>query len=154
MAKPRTPLIRTTKTKIDDLNARFRAARLRGVTAQAPRHGRIVVYYRKTLGDPKVRLRADALSPAFFAEYADVREGRTLAPPVAAPTRRPPTGNGTLRCIIEGYYGSTDYLAKRRALGMPKCWCSIAFARNQLPPAIPRVSARCRFAISRRRLSA
>jgi integrase len=114
MAKPRTPLIRTTKTKIDDLNARFRAARLHGVTAQATRHGRIVVYYRRALGDPKVRLRADPLSPAFFAEYADVREGRTLAAPVTPSPRRPATGSGTLRWMIEGYYGSTDYLAKKQ----------------------------------------
>src|SRR5882724_834893 len=113
MAKPRRPLIRTTKTKIDDLNARFRAARLNGVTAQATRHGRIVVYYRKTLGNPKVRLRADPLSPAFFAEYADVREGRTLAPPVTPPPRRPATDSGMLRWTIEGYYSSTDYLAKK-----------------------------------------
>jgi hypothetical protein len=50
------------KAQIDDLNARFRAARLHGITAQATRHGKLVIYYRRTLGQPKVRLKAEPLS--------------------------------------------------------------------------------------------
>jgi integrase len=108
----------SVKAQIDDLNARFRAARLHGVTAQATRHGKLVIYYRKTLGHPKVRLKAEPLSPAFMSEWAALQEGRTTASPAgrtpvhlpAPPTLSAP---GTLRGIIASYYQSTECLAKK-----------------------------------------
>jgi integrase len=110
--------VHALKSEIDDLNRRFRAARLHGVTAQATRHGKLVVYYRKALGHPKVRLKAEPLSPAFVSEWADLREGR-IAPsavrraPASSPLPLPHSATGTLRAMIESYYESTDYLAKK-----------------------------------------
>jgi integrase len=106
------------KARIDDLNARFRAARLHGVTAQATRHGKLVIYYRKTLGHPKVRLKAEPLSSAFMAEWATVYEGRTNPSPggptpVDLPAPMSLSTPGTLRATIESYYESTEYLAKK-----------------------------------------
>jgi integrase len=108
----------SVKAQIDDLNARFRAARLHGVTAQATRHGKLVIYYRKTLGHPKVRLKAEPLSPAFMSEWAELHEGRITPSAVKraqadAPAALPMSAPGTLRAVIEGYYQSVEYLAKK-----------------------------------------
>jgi integrase len=110
--------VHSLKAQIDDLNARFRAARLYGVTAQATRHGKLVIYYRKTLGYPKVRLKAEPFSAAFMGEWAALYEGCTAPSPVGrTPIDRPAplslSAPGSLRAIIESYYQSTEYLAKK-----------------------------------------
>lgn len=67
------------------------------------RHGNVRVYFRRK-GFPKIRLRETPGTPEFEAEYRDA-----LDAPVAATRKRPPVGRGSLRWLVERYYGSADY---------------------------------------------
>jgi integrase len=108
------------KDEVADLNRRFRLAKLHGVTAEATRHGRLVVYFRRTLGHPKVRLRSQPLTPTFMVEWSALAQGQSLPVTAASPMKTAPLAvvvaakAGTLRAVIEGYYKSNDFLAKQR----------------------------------------
>lgn len=69
------------------------------------RHGNPRVYFRRP-GRPMIRLYAEPGSDAFLEEYRRARQG-DVAPKMIQ--RRRPSSPGSLRSIVEGYYGSADF---------------------------------------------
>ncbi|MEI6200597.1 MAG: tyrosine-type recombinase/integrase [Enhydrobacter sp.] len=68
------------------------------------RHGNPRVYLRQP-GQPMVRLHAPPGSDAFLEEYRRARQG-DIAPKVQ---RRTPAHSGSLRGLVEAYYGSANF---------------------------------------------
>src|SRR5215813_3357127 len=68
------------------------------------RHGRWQTYYR-VAGRPKVRLREEFLSPAWWSEYERAKAG-TPRPEAGADRIKP----GTFNAALAGYYQSVQYL--------------------------------------------
>lgn len=68
------------------------------------RHGNPRVYFRCP-GRPMIRLYAEPGSDAFLDEYRRARQG-DVAPKVE---RRRPNLAGSLRALVEGYYGSANF---------------------------------------------
>lgn len=68
------------------------------------RHGNVRRYYRRRVGEPKVRLREIPGTPEFAAEYAAAHTraahaGRTLTK----------AKHGTLRWLCSQYFGSVEF---------------------------------------------
>src|SRR5262249_55897219 len=68
------------------------------------RHGKFQTYYRAT-GQKKIRLRAEYLSPEWWAEYEAAKAGVVRVEPGAGRARP-----GTFNAARPGYYGSAGYL--------------------------------------------
>ena len=70
------------------------------------RHGNVRVYYRRRLGEPKIRLRERLGTPEFAAEYA-AAHARAQAGPITHSLSKPKAG--TLRWLCGAYFGSTEF---------------------------------------------
>ena len=81
---------------------------LRHLVEDVDRHGNVRVYYRRR-GRPKVRLHAPFGSDEFIAQYREVHAGVAQQPPAADVSRRGPAKLGSLRWLIEQYYGSAEF---------------------------------------------
>jgi integrase len=68
------------------------------------RHGKWQTYYRAA-GQKKIRLRAEYMSPEFWAEYEAAKSG-SARPEIGAGRSRP----GTFNAARPGYYGSVGFL--------------------------------------------
>ena len=79
---------------------------LRYITQDVDRHGNVRVYFRRA-GSPKIRLREALGTDAFLDEYRRALTGETA---VKAPKSRvAPAKNGSLRWLMERYFGSPEF---------------------------------------------
>ena len=81
---------------------------LRHLVEDVDRRGHVRVYYRRK-GRPKVRLHAPFGSDEFIAQYREAHAGVPQQPPAADVPRRGPAKPGSLRWLIEQYYGSAEF---------------------------------------------
>lgn len=80
--------------------------KFRYVHRDRDRHGNVRLYYRRRVGEPKVRLRHEPGSAEFAAEYAAAHEGTQIEIETQGPTR---PKVGTLRWLSVSYLASAEF---------------------------------------------
>ncbi|ABE61221.1 phage integrase [Nitrobacter hamburgensis X14] len=78
------------------------------LTKDTDRHGNIRWYVR-TLDGPKVRLRDEYGTPAFWQAYRDVLAGNIKPPPPSTRIERKPFDKASLAWLCSQYYTSAEY---------------------------------------------
>jgi integrase len=81
---------------------------LRHLVEDVDRHGKVRVYYRRK-GKEKIRLRAPLGTDEFLAQYRGVHGGTTQEPTKPDKPARMPAKPGSLRSLIQQYYGSAEF---------------------------------------------
>ncbi len=69
------------------------------------RHGNVRLYYRRRVGEPKIRLREKPGTPQFAAEYAAAHARASSEDGLSEGKAKP----GTLRWLCSGYWASAEF---------------------------------------------